>query len=265
MSLINEALKKAQRSRHPEGPLPAGDLAGASGPIAKRGEPKSAKSTLYIAVGAVVLIVISMVITAWWMSRPAKPATVAVAAKSVKPATAPAVTSEPTAPLLVVPDLKPTPPTAAEPPKPTPMPASARSGAAETHAPASVNRASAPAAQPETPAPVAANAASSNPPAAPSTPDAGSAPASVAAASPARAPAESAPTAKPDERISQFVEGLHVMGIRASGGDSKVLMNDRVYRVNDIVDRTLGVRLTKVSSDHLTFTDANGATYQKYF
>ena len=42
-------------------------------------------------------------------------------------------------------------------------------------------------------------------------------------------------------------------------------MNDRVYRVNDVVDRTLGVRLTKVSTDSLTFTDANGVTYVKYF
>ena len=55
------------------------------------------------------------------------------------------------------------------------------------------------------------------------------------------------------------------MGIRSSGNESKVLMNDRVYRVNDIVDRNLGVKLTKVAPDSLTFTDANGATYVKYF
>jgi ribosome-associated protein YbcJ (S4-like RNA binding protein) len=58
---------------------------------------------------------------------------------------------------------------------------------------------------------------------------------------------------------------LKVTGIRSSGTDSKVLMNDRVFRVNDVVDRSLGVRLTKVSSDSLTFTDANGAVYVKYF
>ena len=71
--------------------------------------------------------------------------------------------------------------------------------------------------------------------------------------------------AKPDERIHQYVEAIHVTGIRSSGNESKVLMNDRVYRVNDIVDRTLGIRLTKVSPDSLTFTDANGVTYVKYF
>ena len=42
-------------------------------------------------------------------------------------------------------------------------------------------------------------------------------------------------------------------------------MNDRVYRVNDIVDRSLSLRLTKVEPGILTFTDANGMTYVKYF
>jgi hypothetical protein len=40
-------------------------------------------------------------------------------------------------------------------------------------------------------------------------------------------------------------------------------MNDRVYRLNDFVDRALGVRLTKVTRESLTFTDANGVTYVK--
>ena len=42
-------------------------------------------------------------------------------------------------------------------------------------------------------------------------------------------------------------------------------MNERVYRVNDIVERTLGVRLIKVAADSLTFSDPNGITYVKNF
>jgi hypothetical protein len=42
-----------------------------------------------------------------------------------------------------------------------------------------------------------------------------------------------------------------------------VLIGERVYKVNDIVDRTLGLRLIKVSPGVLTFADANGATYAK--
>ncbi len=53
------------------------------------------------------------------------------------------------------------------------------------------------------------------------------------------------------------------MATRAAEG--KVLMNDRFYRVNDIVERKLGVRLITVAAESLTFADANGVTYVKYF
>jgi len=42
-------------------------------------------------------------------------------------------------------------------------------------------------------------------------------------------------------------------------------MNDRVYRVNDVVDRNSGLRLVKVEKDSLTFADVHGVTYVKYF
>ena len=58
---------------------------------------------------------------------------------------------------------------------------------------------------------------------------------------------------------------MRVTAIRASANDSKVFMNDKVYRVNDLVERTLGIRLVKVAADSLTFADANGVTYVKYF
>ena len=48
------------------------------------------------------------------------------------------------------------------------------------------------------------------------------------------------------------------------GADSRVLINERVYRINDIVERTLGIRLIKVEPGILTFSDANGVTYAKY-
>ena len=71
--------------------------------------------------------------------------------------------------------------------------------------------------------------------------------------------------AKPDERVHAFVDSIRVMGIRSSGDESRVLMNDRVFRVNEIVDRGLDVRLTGVEPGTLTFTDANGVTYKKAF
>ena len=68
-----------------------------------------------------------------------------------------------------------------------------------------------------------------------------------------------------EDRIGAFVDKARVTGIRTSENISKVLMNDRVYRLNDIVDRKLGLKLVKITPDSLTFADANGATYVKNF
>ncbi|MEX2045360.1 MAG: hypothetical protein WD941_08405 [Opitutus sp.] len=73
-----------------------------------------------------------------------------------------------------------------------------------------------------------------------------------------------APT-KPDPRVHTYIDALRVMGIRATGDGSRVLMNERVYRVNDIVEHTMRIRLIKVESSTLTFSDASGAIYVKYF
>ena len=42
-------------------------------------------------------------------------------------------------------------------------------------------------------------------------------------------------------------------------------VNDRVYRINDIVERNRGLRLLKVETNSLTFSDAHGAIYVKTF
>lgn len=253
MSLINEALKKAQRAHH-ERAASASAGADPGGPIVKRTQPKSARSTLLIVVGAVALVVVSIALTAFWLSGP-KSSHAAVAAKSATATpSAPAVAAT-AAPIVVVPPL--TPPSSApkapteEATAPTAPTAKKSSSAAST------------AVAPTTTVPAATTPATNTP--LPQTPLPAT---TVAAAPPVAEPvgkSESTPTAKPDERIHQYVEALRVTGIRSSGTESKVLMNDRVYRVNDIVDRTLGIRLTKVAPDNLTFTDSNGVTYVKYF
>ena len=62
-----------------------------------------------------------------------------------------------------------------------------------------------------------------------------------------------------------FIEAIRVTGIRSFGNESRVLMNDRVYRVNDIVERNIGLKLTAVNADSLVFTDPRGKTYFKKF
>ena len=222
MSLINEALKKAQRARHEEtaAAQPAPD-----GPVVKRPQPKSAQSMLLLAVAGVVLVVLSMVGTALWLTKPA--------------------------------------------PRPTEPRLSAGSTTAPTPA-APAPASASPAAAPDVLKPVALvlpspPKESSTAPAAPASKPPSTAPAPAAVAPAAAPPPPEPPKAEPDARVQKLVDSLRVTGIRSSGTESKVLMNDRVYRVNDFVDRVLGVKLVTVTHDTLTFTDANGVTYVKNF
>jgi hypothetical protein len=60
-----------------------------------------------------------------------------------------------------------------------------------------------------------------------------------------------------------YIENLHVAGVRASATDSKVLMNDRVYRLGDMVERELHLRLVGITSGSLTFENEAGARYTR--
>jgi len=71
------------------------------------------------------------------------------------------------------------------------------------------------------------------------------------------------PTANP--LVYEFLEKLRVAGIRASPTDPKVIMNDRVFRLNDIVDRITQLRLVRIDNDTLTFVDGSGFEYKKSF
>jgi hypothetical protein len=59
------------------------------------------------------------------------------------------------------------------------------------------------------------------------------------------------------------LESLRISGIRVSPTDPKVIMNDRVFRLNDLVDRPTQLRLIRIDSSTLTFVDASGFEYQK--
>lgn len=67
------------------------------------------------------------------------------------------------------------------------------------------------------------------------------------------------------DRIEAFMDKLHVSGVRAAGTDSKALVDGHVYRVNDVLDRPLGLKLVKIEEGQLTFVDSRGDTYIKNF
>jgi hypothetical protein len=238
MSLINEALKKAQRVRHEDGAAPEGAATPAGG-IVKRGKTHSANTMVLLGSGALVLVVLSVVVTVFLVNRPSKTiahaGTAVTAPDGIDKSPSTGTASESSAPIVLSPaftapaSTAPADPIVATPAIATETPDSSKQPAATE--PAATAKSAA-----VTPVPAATN---------PTPPSAG--------------------PAGPDERVAAFVEAVRVMGIRSSGAESRVLMNERVYRVNDIVERTLGVRLIKVAADALTFSDANGVTYVKNF
>jgi hypothetical protein len=78
-------------------------------------------------------------------------------------------------------------------------------------------------------------------------------------------PASEAGFVPPNSRSSAIVDALRISGIRASGTDPKVLMNERVYRLNDVVDHTIALRLKEINTNNLVFIDETGATYVRNF
>ena len=236
MSLINDALKKAQRQRTPD------PLARPSAPEVSPTTPPAAQPYVYvrparsggpdpmlIKLGAIVgvVVIVGLVVALLWKSgggdAPAKqpPAAVATVAtpKSPEPAATanvPTVSASPTGANQSQPQftLRPEPQPAANQPAVTP----AVTPVATT---------------PQNPAPE---------------------PPRVAAV-------------KPDPRALTAIDGFKVLGVRtgAAAKDNKVLMNDRVYRLGDYVVPELGLKLTGVSPSTLTFEDSNGAIYTKSF
>ncbi len=74
-----------------------------------------------------------------------------------------------------------------------------------------------------------------------------------------------APESAPNDGVQGVVDRYRVSGVRAAGSDSKALIDGHVYKVNEITDHKLGLKLVKVEADHLTFVDRDGATYMKSF
>ena len=225
MSLINEALKKAQKQRTGESQSLSGLPSVGGEPaarIARRAKPVGFGSLITrigLGAGAVVLLVVAGIFLAKMLtSQPAAPAP-ASAKATVVAATEPAA-------------------------KPTDI------AAEKPVAPAASNAFVLPvAAAPVTPAPVVAE----------------NKPAAAAVVVPPPPPPKPVPAAKLEPKAITYIENIRVAGIRASGGDSKVLMNDRVYRVGDTVEHELGLKLTGITSNSLSFEDERGAKYTRNF
>lgn len=220
MSLINDALKKAQKQRTGEAPTLASmpTIGGESPRHIARRTSSSPFNPLLIGLGAAGLLIV-VVAAIFLLQDSSDPATDMAATPPVPAAPQPAastpVESRPAEPAFVLP--------IAAPPVVSTPPATVASSPVPT----------APAPQPE-PAP----------------------------AEPAPA---SLPPAQLEPRAMTYIDNIRVAGIRASASDSKVLMNDRVYRVGDTVDHELGLKLVGITTGSLTFEDRAGGQYTRNF
>jgi hypothetical protein len=263
MSLINDALKKAQcqHSQPPFGstpPIPSETAPSTHTPghIRKRDTPMAAQTMVLVGAGAVLLIVISVVATVFLVNRtPSKPVAPTTVMATKTPALAPAPKIEPIVTTPEAPTVAPFVITAAIPPaaekRAEPLPVALASGPAAT-TPA------------ETRPPLAKAAPANTAPVA-STHHASEIKPAASVAAPVPEPTTTAGSANHGERVHAFLDAIRLKGVKASGADSRVLMNEHVYRLNDLVDRGLGLRLTKVEVGKLTFTDAAGVVYEKTY
>ena len=231
MSLINDALKKAQKQRTGDTPsLTAMPSVGgeSAARIARRGKPAGFNTmVIWIGVGVAALAVV--IVGVVLLLRPKAPAPVtAPPVAKVAPATPAPQPVQPVAPPVIAPPTT----TASVAPAPT-LPAPSQVSAPVVTAP-----------------PIVASSTV------------------VLAPAPAPEPAKPATPGVPrklENRAINYINSIRVAGIRASGTDSKVLMNDRVYRIGDLVEAEMGLHLTGITTNSLTFEDEQGGRFTRNF
>lgn len=244
MSLISEALKKAQRERHAtptESPASRTD----SAPPRRRANSFSPPTLLLLGAGIVALFVVSVVSAVLWINQPSPPSN--LTAKPTPPRALPH-------PTPAVPDANPT-------ATPAAPPATAANVASVAPAPAP-SLASIQPAPTTTPIKVPLGSTSTPTPSASTTPAATPNP-----FTPTILPSPPTPAAAAsfDPNIQTIIDAWRIAGIRSSGDDSKVFLNDRVYKINDLIDVARGIRLTQVTPKNLTFTTPDGISYVRKF
>jgi hypothetical protein len=246
MSIINDALKKAARQRAEEQADVVAPMPGGGRGVSRQGAPMRTQTMVLIGAAALALIVVSAVVTGVFLTgKPeAKPAAEAKPVPLATPMQSPApkiVVQAPAVAVSLPRQSAPAPVVAPAVPAPAPVaPAVAQAAPSPTPMPQAAVQAPAPVVQATAPV------AQSQAPAAPGTP---------------AAPAPQSHT----DLVQGVVDAYHVSGVRLAGAGSKALIDGHVYKLNDVVDKTLGLKLVKVDEDHLTFTDRDGNTFAKTF
>lgn len=244
MSLINEALKKAQQQRSGSGfHMSLGRLASAS----ESGSNQSIM--LKLIIGLILMAVIlgaslSILFYGIWQGKQTENPPVAAAAPTTEPdavaaiqPTAQAATAAPQPALSTVTSY-----TANQP----------RQAVVKSPPPAlEVNTSTPPPLSAEVSGQIAGKELSVTP--------------SVGETAPAASPSSVQSVPKPDKQVMAYIRMLNVNAVRMAGNDSKVFMNNEIFRLNSTVNSDLKIKILKINPKQIVFIDNAGIKYIKRF
>lgn len=230
MSLINQALRKAQRDRTPNRmPQPGEPSPTAYGSSSANGMRPGLIISLVIVVALLIGLVAGLSVVIFRADRapPAERMATAPQSPLERPAPAPAPTATPVDPQI-------TPPAASTTPEIQPAPSvveELRKARETTEAEAAAQ----------------AKAAADR------------------AAAEAQAAEEAAARAavQPSEDIIEWLGLAKITGVRLSDTQSKVILNGKTYGVGDYVNFRLGLKVMVIQENRILFVDDNGTKYLK--
>ncbi len=85
----------------------------------------------------------------------------------------------------------------------------------------------------------------------------------IPSARPQPSTSSTAPTQNPV--ILEYIEKMVIQGVRLSGTNSKVLMDNKVFRLNSFVNRDLKLRVISINKERIIFSDHAGVQYAKFY
>ncbi len=65
--------------------------------------------------------------------------------------------------------------------------------------------------------------------------------------------------------VLKFLDEINVRGVKLAGENSKVLMNNKVFRVHNTVNNEFMLKIMEIKQHEIVFVDHAGVTYTKFF
>ncbi len=69
----------------------------------------------------------------------------------------------------------------------------------------------------------------------------------------------------PNPLVLDFLEKSRITGVKVSGSRSRLLMNNQVFKLGSVVDPKLSLRVSNILENEVHFVDESGAEYRKQF